>query len=108
MQEPKKSLRPCKYRSQEDNHRQTPTLSEAWLDHPAHLEQYLGSPGAGSAQNETTRPRTRYRFSDSLEALRHKASDEVPILRLAQGPARKASDEVPNVDEGPDLPSGSK
>ena len=37
----------------------------------------------------------RYRFSASLEALNHEASDEVPILRLARGPARKASDEVP-------------
>ena len=41
------------------------------------------------------RPRTRYRFSASPEAPRHEALDEVPILRLARGPARKASDEVP-------------
>ena len=50
---------------------------------------------SGSAHDKTTRPRTRYRFSASPESPRRKASDEVPILRLARGPTHKASDEVP-------------
>ena len=57
-----------------------------WTARPT-LNKYPGSPEAGSAQNHTTRPRTRYRFSDSPEAPRQEASDEPPILRLIRGPA---------------------
>ena len=57
-----------------------------WTARPT-SNKYPGSPEAGSAQNHITRPRTRYRFSDSPEAPHRKASDEVSILRLARGPA---------------------
>ena len=54
---------------------------------------------AGSAQNETTRPRMRYRFSNSPKAPCRKASDEVPILRLARGPT------LQGLERGTDSPT---
>ena len=38
----------------------------------------------------------RYRFPDSPEAPRHKASDEVPILRLARGSAPRGIGRAPS------------
>jgi len=43
-----------------------------------------------------TRPRTRYRFSDSSDAPHRKASDEVSILRLARGPAPRGLRRAPS------------
>ena len=42
------------------------------------------------------RPRTSHRFSDSPEAPRHEASDEVPILRLTRGPAPRDLGRAPS------------
>ena len=50
-----------------------------WTARPT-SNKYPGSPEADSAQNQTARPRMRFRFSDSPEAPHRKASDEVPIL----------------------------
>ena len=47
---------------------------------PRDLDRFSDSPEAHAA-----RPRTRYQLSASPEAPPHKASDEVPILRLARG-----------------------
>ena len=112
-QEPKKSLRPCKYRSQETTTGKPPPYPRpGWTTrptsnniraHPKRARPRTKPRGLGRgtgfptrSRPRATRPRMRYRFSDSPKAPRHKASDEVPILRLARGPVPRGLGRAPN------------
>ena len=62
---------------------------------PRGLGRFSDSPETRAAKASDEKPALRLAEPPSPEALPRKASDGLPILRFARGPAHKASDEVP-------------